>query len=261
MQNSVTTHGAFRVTAESGLKRWLIEGVVIVASILLAFAIDAWWQKRTDTEAEAVLIASIVQDIERTSSEIERVLARNKNHAAVVRRFVSATPEDLRSLTDEHLANKFFDEQGNQRRYPKTWILGSLLGITTFTPHIASMSDISLSKISDAQIRNSIGNWLVLVVDAHENSPLLMEKGNDLKEDAAIYGAAQLMAQDRGTISAVADAVTHGEVYAAMRSSDQLVAKILRYHNQRDNGNRKIERLAEATDQLLRELKSDLNAR
>ena len=43
MQNSVTTHGAFRVTAESGLKRWLIEGVVIVASILLAFAIDAWW--------------------------------------------------------------------------------------------------------------------------------------------------------------------------------------------------------------------------
>ena len=123
------------------------------------------------------------------------------------------------------------------------------------------MSDISLSKISDAQIRNSIGNWLVLVVDAHENSPLLMEKGNDLKEDAAIYGAAQLMAQDRGTISAVADAVTHGEVYAAMRSSDQLVAKILRYHNQRDNGNRKIERLAEATDQLLRELKSDLNAR
>ena len=35
-------------TREIPWKRLVVEGAAIVASILLAFAIDAWWQDRSD---------------------------------------------------------------------------------------------------------------------------------------------------------------------------------------------------------------------
>jgi hypothetical protein len=45
------------------LKRITIEGVAIVASILLAFAIDAWWEDRRDRIDERSYLASLRQEL------------------------------------------------------------------------------------------------------------------------------------------------------------------------------------------------------
>ena len=39
--------------------RVLVEGVVIVASILLAFGIDAWWEQRQDREEERRILQAL----------------------------------------------------------------------------------------------------------------------------------------------------------------------------------------------------------
>ena len=43
-------------------KRLFAEGTAIVLSILLAFAIDAWWEDRSDQQAEQLLFQRLKAD-------------------------------------------------------------------------------------------------------------------------------------------------------------------------------------------------------
>lgn len=64
-------------------RRILIESVAIVMSILLAFAIDAWWDEHQDRDREAALLEGLARDFEDSRPELEarvrlaRRLARN----------------------------------------------------------------------------------------------------------------------------------------------------------------------------------------
>ena len=56
-------------------KRLFVEGFVIVISILLAFAIDAWWDRQQESEQEAALLMSLLADfrlLEEQLSEADR---------------------------------------------------------------------------------------------------------------------------------------------------------------------------------------------
>jgi len=44
--------------------RLLVEGLVIVVSILLAFAIDAWWEDRQEAEVARLQIERVVAELE-----------------------------------------------------------------------------------------------------------------------------------------------------------------------------------------------------
>ena len=58
--------------------RVAVEGVVIVASILIAFGIDAWWDSRQRRFDEDELLAAVQQNLEDTRIELERVLGSNE---------------------------------------------------------------------------------------------------------------------------------------------------------------------------------------
>lgn len=49
--------------------RVFVEGVVIVGSILLAFAIDAWWEERQDRSVEEALLTGLIEDLRRDSAD------------------------------------------------------------------------------------------------------------------------------------------------------------------------------------------------
>jgi hypothetical protein len=48
-----------------------VEAVAIVGSILLAFAIDAWWDGRKDREIEQELLVSLIQEFEGAATEFD----------------------------------------------------------------------------------------------------------------------------------------------------------------------------------------------
>ena len=52
-------------------RRVLIEGVVIVGSILLAFAIDAWWDERQERSLTDRRIEALLSEFEQARAEIE----------------------------------------------------------------------------------------------------------------------------------------------------------------------------------------------
>ena len=51
-------------------KRISVEAAAIVASILLAFAIEAWWQQHSDEEQEQELLQALLDDFTSTKEEI-----------------------------------------------------------------------------------------------------------------------------------------------------------------------------------------------
>lgn len=77
--------------------RILIEGAVIVLSILLAFAIDAWWDDRIERNREREQLISMRGEFEASLSGLDQVLTSIKNHAANIDTFI----ELLKSAGDE----------------------------------------------------------------------------------------------------------------------------------------------------------------
>lgn len=64
-----------RVTRRAGLPwvRFLTEGMVIVLSILLAFAVDAWWDGQQEMQARSILYQTLASDMEAVQAELDRV--------------------------------------------------------------------------------------------------------------------------------------------------------------------------------------------
>ena len=56
-------------------RRVTLEGAVIVISILLAFAIDAWWEERNAREAELEQLVRVTQELEANTEWLQRKLA------------------------------------------------------------------------------------------------------------------------------------------------------------------------------------------
>ena len=80
-------------------KYWNLAGqsAAIVASILLAFAIDAWWEDRQEREAEQAMLASLQHDFVTSRTDLVRILQVYHNVRATFARYQSATPAELRS--------------------------------------------------------------------------------------------------------------------------------------------------------------------
>jgi len=58
-------------TSRATLVRYLIEGVLIVASILLAFGIQAWWDERGDREIEHSLLVELQAEFEANRASLQ----------------------------------------------------------------------------------------------------------------------------------------------------------------------------------------------
>lgn len=62
-------------------KRILVEGEVIVVSILLAFSIDAWWDNRIEPQREREQLVSMRAEFHASLSGLDNVLLAIQRHA------------------------------------------------------------------------------------------------------------------------------------------------------------------------------------
>jgi hypothetical protein len=73
--------------------RIFVEAAAIVGSILLAFAIDAWWEGQKDRETEQELLVSLIQEFEGAATEFNMRLSEAEQ------RLIAAT--QLAALNDK----------------------------------------------------------------------------------------------------------------------------------------------------------------
>lgn len=93
-----------RMHSENGIA-WLrfgVEGLLIVASILLAFAIEAWWQERDDRAKEQYYLSTLHSDLAAARAELEQTIEQD---SALIERAESFLTV-LRSQEDQQPAEE-----------------------------------------------------------------------------------------------------------------------------------------------------------
>ncbi len=82
-------------------KRLAIEAPVIVISILLAFAIDAWWQERDERQAEVVLLERLRTDYTEIQSALQVVREEHQEAVEACIYFLNVAKGDALPATPE----------------------------------------------------------------------------------------------------------------------------------------------------------------
>jgi hypothetical protein len=98
------------MTERLPLSRILVEGVVIVTSILLAFGIDAAWDARQEGIRRSATMTGLKADFTATRVELDRVVAfRNSSISAAIE-LLDLTADGPIPSSAEHTADSLFTE-------------------------------------------------------------------------------------------------------------------------------------------------------
>ena len=126
-----------------------VEAVAIVLSILLAFAIDAWWAEKRERDVEHEALQSLQRDFLSSRETLAWVVRGLTDARVSFARFQSATPAELAKMNPDTIRT----------------LIGGLVITNTFDPVSATLdaliSDGRLTLISDPQLVRHLSNWQV----------------------------------------------------------------------------------------------------
>lgn len=127
--------------------RLLIEGVVIVASILMAFAIEAWWDNRQSRNAEINQLHSVAAELKSNTD-----LVRAKLETLVVADAAAREMMSWMGPEPQHIEQNEFGET-----FRKMYAIGSLTLPREASEHF--LAGVLADAIGDNDVRNAITKW------------------------------------------------------------------------------------------------------
>jgi hypothetical protein len=144
-------------------KRLTLEAIAIVGSILLAFAIDAWWQQRIELRQADALIVNLHADLQTSQVHLAQWLAGNQ----WMHRSATELLENIKGAeTDEEISVRY------------ETIVGSI-GAATYDPTNstldAMLSSGQINLIEDVRLRNALALWQQKLADTQEDEVLIRE--------------------------------------------------------------------------------------
>lgn len=222
-----------------------IEIVVIVCSILLAFAIEAAWNSRNESIREKQLLTFIYADMASNVLELEHTIEYNQEQSTGLNNFMKASPETLSQLTDSTSVSEFMQVSISP--------MASLYSASVFTPYQGSLVESNLSEIGNVELRNELGAWLGLSYEVVLTTSRNLEGSEALRSIAAKHGTALLEAQGLGVLSDVLSEEPYslGETLSALRADEGFISSLLLYHNQRQRTYIRLEPLRESTERVM----------
>jgi hypothetical protein len=154
--------------------RVAVEGLVIVASILLAFAIDAWWDQIGQREEERVALVGLEADFSGYLDRLEQIRGNNQRRLEAAHRLIDATGPGPSPLSDAEFQSDLAIVVMYTTINLQPGTLGSLLETNR------------LSWISDVQLRSRLTDWDRNQRFAEEQNEYLVEQSREL--DAFLKG-------------------------------------------------------------------------
>ncbi|MDH4256284.1 MAG: hypothetical protein OEX74_15225 [Gammaproteobacteria bacterium] len=127
--------------------RLLVEGVVIVASILLAFAIDASWESRLEQQAEKGQLLSVLAELETNAERIQDKLDALYVAEAAAIEILSWTGPEPQPVTETELTAAF----------TRMYSIGSFALLRGASN--TYLSGAQSAAISHEDVRKSIADW------------------------------------------------------------------------------------------------------
>lgn len=124
-----------------------VEAVAIVLSILLAFAIDAWWAEKKEHDVEQVALLALHSDFIASREQLAGVLVSLESARTDFAHFQSVTTAELVEI-DPDTIRKFLTALAKNHTFdPVTATLDALV------------NDGRLGLISDTQLLTQLSNW------------------------------------------------------------------------------------------------------
>jgi len=143
-------------------KRLLVEGAAIVMSILLAFAIDAWWDNRHERVEEQRILESLKAEFLANAELIPSYLERHRRSADYTWALLDAMKAAEPGSTIRYPAAKFIHVLEHSSTDPQRGALDAIL------------QSGELRYVTNPAIRERLAAWPRLVVYATENEYLLI---------------------------------------------------------------------------------------
>ena len=221
-------------------KQYSVEATVIVASILLAFVIDAGWENRQQAIAEIAVLESIKSDMQSNLDEIKRIIEINSNRQLNISSIFALDPD--------------MEEQDS--RWYSSPTINSLWGLGTFNSFSGSLSERNLSLIEDLNLRNLLGTWLGLATDSMEGNELQVQAVFNLQRIAADSDVFHLIGNQTGGLPAAPhiEVLERGPVVRRLRRNETFTTELLRWNFSMSVQERKINALYEATVDTIEQL-------
>ena len=134
--------------------KWFAELVIIVVGILLALALDAWWESRQDRKEELETVLGIYQEFVQNRILLQESMAKHQQISDAAELVLDSEPTDCGEELEEAISVAVFH-----------W--------KTFNPVRGATSSLiasgRMSLISDRALRNHLASWDGLVSDlAHD---------------------------------------------------------------------------------------------
>jgi len=157
-------------------KRLSVEAAAIVVSILLAFAIDAWWEDQQNRETEGNALRSLLDDFEASRTELADRIRSFERARIQFQEFQSTSLEDLERLPQSAA------EQ----------MLSVLSTGATFDPFLGTLdamaADGRLALVRDSGVRGLLSKWTKTVNDLEEDSQAIRTSAIRLRSKMESHG-------------------------------------------------------------------------
>jgi hypothetical protein len=137
--------------------RILVEGTAIVASILLAFTIDAWWDERNERADEREVLLALKAEFEANEREARAVIDHHEDSIQRIRDFKSMRPDSIEAMApaDYRL------------------LVAAFASPRTFDPQRGSVRALigagKLGILRDPALRDALMSFMTIVEDADED--------------------------------------------------------------------------------------------
>ena len=143
--------------------RVVIEGIVIVVSILLAFGIEAAWAERVARGEEQAALVTLLEEAVANGAQLERVIASVERDHSATRQFFEAEGDGF-AMTPLDEADRVLQSLWRPNR--ARLLSGALNGL--------AMSG-SLAVIGDADLRRLLASWSTEVASIEPRLATLIE--------------------------------------------------------------------------------------
>ncbi|HSM08296.1 MAG TPA: hypothetical protein VLA33_04680 [Gemmatimonadota bacterium] len=153
----------------------LLDIVLIVGSILIAFALDAWWDGRLRADEEREALSALAEELRGSRVELDSVIAFNEQRRDAATYFVRLAGRDLRSLPLDSLIVAFQGSAGGM----------------TFDPSLGATEAIlssGLGLVRDSDLRAQIAAWPGMLREIEVDQAVIVERWEKVSDAMVAVG-------------------------------------------------------------------------
>lgn len=146
----------------------VIEGGVIVLSILLAFGIDALWAQHQERLEEEEILASLKSDFVANLHSVTKIIEAHETFRDRVTALIHLPPEKIRALSQTEISQLMLATAN-------PWTYDAERGTTDML-----VNGGKLGVLSDPELRESLLTFLNRIADSTEDISYLMQGAQDV---------------------------------------------------------------------------------